>query len=83
MQSMLLLKLHETIPQVCANFFRVLHEPAFSGSIVFNAAAMQTGLPPNVDACAPGFQSIKSARATHAPIGNPDPMPFAMQMMSG
>ena len=53
--------------------------PVTSIAIVFNADAMHTGLPPNVDACAPGFQSIKSARATHAPSGKPDAMPFAMQ----
>ena len=35
-----------------------------SSSIVASAAAQLTGLPPNVEACAPGGQVITSARAT-------------------
>ena len=38
---------------------------------------MQTGLPPNVDACAPGFQSITLARAIIALSGMPEAMPLA------
>ena len=51
--------------------------------MVLRAAAMATGFPPKVEACAPGFQSIKPARATHAPKGRPDAMPFASVTMSG
>ena len=48
----------------------------------YMAAAMATGFPPNVEAWAPGFQSIKSARATHKPSGKPEAIPLAMQTMS-
>ena len=51
--------------------------------MVANEAATQTGLPPNVEACEPGFQSMISARATVAPKGMPLAMPFARVMMSG
>ena len=52
-------------------------------SRVARAAAMQTGLPPNVDACEPGTQSMMSALLTVTPSGMPEAMPFAMQTMSG
>ena len=57
----------------------------FSSSkpIVASEAAMQTGLPPNVEACAPGFQSITLPRAIIALSGMPDAIPFAVQMISG
>ena len=54
-----------------------------SNSIVASAAAMHTGFPPNVDACAPGFQFITLSRAITALRGIPDAMPFAEAMMSG
>ena len=44
---------------------------------------MQTGLPPNVDACAPGFQSMTLAFAMMALSGMPEAIPFAVQIMSG
>ena len=46
------------------------------------AAAHETGLPPNVLACAPGGQVITSARAQVTPSGSPDAIPFAMLTMS-
>ena len=48
-----------------------------------SAAATQTGLPPKVEACAPGFQSIRLARAIVAESGMPEAIPFATQRMSG
>src|SRR6185437_13122942 len=39
--------------------------------MVVNAAAHATGLPPKVEACAPGGHVIRSARATVAPSGMP------------
>ena len=51
--------------------------------MVASAAAMATGFPPNVEACAPGFQSITSAFAITALSGIPDAIPFATQMISG
>ena len=44
---------------------------------------MQTGLPPKVEACEPGTQSMISARLIMTPSGMPEAMPFAMQTMSG
>ena len=44
---------------------------------------MHTGLPPKVEACAPGFQSITLARAIVAQSGMPEAMPLATQIMSG
>ena len=46
------------------------------------AAAHDTGLPPNVLACAPGGQVMTSARAQVTPSGRPEAMPFAMLTMS-
>ncbi len=51
--------------------------------MVASAAAIETGFPPNVEACEPGAQSIISARVMHTPSGMPLAMPFAMQTMSG
>ena len=51
--------------------------------IVASAAAIDTGLPPNVDACDPGAQSIISARVMQMPSGIPLAMPLAMHTMSG
>ena len=51
--------------------------------MVASDAAMQTGLPPKVEACAPGFQFITFARAMMALSGMPEAIPFAVQMMSG
>ena len=57
----------------------------FSSSrrMVSSAAAQATGLPPKVEACAPGPQSISSARATVTPSGKPEAMPLAVTRMSG
>ena len=52
-------------------------------SIVASAAAAQTGLPANVDPCAPAGQVHSDARPMKAPIGMPDAMPFATVTMSG
>ena len=57
--------------------------PSSSSSIVVSAAAQETGLPPNVEACAPGAHCIISARATVAPSGIPLAMPLATAKMSG
>jgi hypothetical protein len=54
-----------------------------SKSMVASAAATQTGLPPKVEACAPGFQSIKLARAIVAESGMPEAIPLATHKMSG
>ena len=51
--------------------------------MVASAAAMQTGLPPNVEACEPGTQSMISAFAMMMPSGMPLAIPLAMQTMSG
>ena len=51
--------------------------------MVASDAAMATGLPPKVEACAPGFQFITSAFAITALSGMPEAMPFAVQIMSG
>ncbi len=48
-----------------------------------SGAAHDTGLPPNVLACAPGGQAISPARATATPSGSPDAIPLAMAIMSG
>ena len=48
-----------------------------------SAAATQTGLPPNVEACAPGGQSITLAGAIIAESGMPEAMPLATHRMSG
>ena len=57
--------------------------PCSSSSMVASAAAQATGLPPKVEACAPGGQLIRSARATVAPSGMPLAMPLATAKMSG
>ena len=49
---------------------------------VARAAAHDTGLPPNVLACAPGGHVMTSARAAVTPRGSPDATPFAMLTMS-
>ena len=49
-----------------------------SSSIVASAAAHDTGLPPNVLACAPGGHAITSALAQVTPSGRPEAMPLAM-----
>ena len=54
-----------------------------SRSSVASEAAMHTGFPPKVEACAPRVQSITSARAIIALNGIPEAIPFAVQMMSG
>ncbi len=54
-----------------------------SSAMVASAAAQATGLPPKVEACAPGGQVIRSARATVAPSGRPLAMPLATAMISG
>ena len=51
--------------------------------MVTRAAAQATGLPPKVEACAPGGQVIRSARATVAPSGMPLAIPLATVKMSG
>ena len=51
--------------------------------MVASAAATATGLPPKVEACAPGAQSMMSARAIIALNGSPLAMPFAVVKMSG
>ena len=52
-------------------------------SMVASAAAIETGLPPKVEACEPGTQSMISARLMQTPSGMPLAMPLAMQTMSG
>ena len=52
-------------------------------SIVARAAAIQTGFPPKVVPCEPGFQFITLSGAMKAPSGMPLAMPFALQTMSG
>ena len=54
-----------------------------SSLIVASAAAHDTGLPPNVLACAPGGHVISSARASATPSGSPDAMPLAMAIDVG
>ena len=56
---------------------------SFSSSIVASAAAHDTGLPPNVLACAPGGHAISPRAPTATPSGMPDAMPFAIAIMSG
>ena len=56
---------------------------SLSSSIVASAAAHDTGLPPNVLACAPGGHAIISARAVVTPSGRPDAMPLATATTSG
>ena len=51
--------------------------------MVASAAAQETGLPPKVEACAPGGQVIRSARATVAPSGIPLAIPLATAKISG
>ena len=51
--------------------------------MVADAAAQATGLPPKVLACAPGVQSMTSARAAVTPSGRPEAMPLAIDRMSG
>ena len=53
-----------------------------SSAIVASDAAIATGLPPNVEACAPGFQVMMFAFAIVALKGMPDAIPF-VQIMSG
>ncbi len=55
----------------------------FSSEIVASAAAHETGLPPNVLACAPGGHAISPARATATPSGRPEAMPLAIAITSG
>ena len=57
--------------------------PSSNSAIVASAAAQHTGLPPNVEACAPGGQVIRSARATVAPSGIPLAIPLATARISG
>jgi hypothetical protein len=45
--------------------------------------AIDTGFPPNVEACDPGAQSMISARVMQIPRGMPLAMPLAMHTMSG
>ncbi len=54
-----------------------------STSMVASAAAMHTGLPPKVDACDPGTQSMISALLMHTLSGMPLAMPLATVIMSG
>src|SRR5579862_8025279 len=54
-----------------------------SNSSVTRPAAHATGLPPKVDACAPGGQLISSARAMVAPSGSPLAIPLATARISG
>ena len=54
----------------------------FKQSIVVSAAAMETGLPPKVEACAPGGQFISSAVRWWR-TGMPLAMPLAECDMSG
>jgi len=46
-------------------------------------AAIATGLPPKVDACEPGTQSMTLALLITTPSGMPEAMPLALQTMSG
>jgi hypothetical protein len=48
-----------------------------------NAAAHETGLPPNVEPWWPACQVMSSARAIAAEMGMPEAMPFAVHRMSG
>ena len=49
-----------------------------------NAAAAQTGLPPNVVPCWPGSNSSAAApKPMHAPMGSPPPRPLASVTTSG
>ncbi|SKW64965.1 Uncharacterised protein [Mycobacteroides abscessus subsp. abscessus] len=49
-----------------------------------NAAAAQTGLPPNVLPCMPGVSKSAAAPvAMHAPMGSPPPRPLARVTTSG
>jgi hypothetical protein len=73
----------QAVLQIFADDAAFSVKPFSSSSIVFKADAMQTGLPPKVEACAPLCQSIMSARATQAPIGKPEPMPLARHIISG
>ena len=52
-------------------------------SSVASAAAQLTGLPPNVEPWAPALQVITDSLAMKAPIGMPEPRPFAVIRMSG
>ena len=52
-------------------------------SIVASAAAIDTGLPPKVEACEPGAQSMTLARVMQMPSGMPLAIPLAMQTISG
>ena len=54
-----------------------------SRAMVTSAAAHETGLPPKVEAWAPGGQVIRSARATVAPKGMPLAIPLARAITSG
>ena len=51
--------------------------------MVASAAAIETGLPPKVEAWEPGTQSIISALVMQMPSGMPLAMPLAMQTISG
>ena len=58
-------------------------KPASIRSIVANDAAQDTGLPPNVLPWLPGGQVIALSFAIMAPIGIPEPNPFASVIISG
>ena len=51
--------------------------------MVAKAAAIDTGLPPKVEACEPGTQSMISAFDIMMPSGIPLAIPLALQTMSG
>src|SRR3989344_6329060 len=57
--------------------------PPSSKRMVASDAATATGFPPKVEACAPGGQFIRSARAMQTPSGRPEAIPLATQRMSG
>ena len=82
-ERVLLLQRAQAVDQVRPDGWR-RSRPArpCSSAIVAFAAAHETGLPPNVLACAPGGHDITSARAQVTPSGSPDAMPFAMLTMS-
>ena len=69
------------LPSTSARLMRSSSASVFSTA---SAAAVQTGLPPNVLPCRPGVsRSAASPMARHAPIGSPPPSPFASVTISG
>ena len=52
-------------------------------SRVASAAAHATGLPPKVEPCEPDGHFMTESLATMAPIGMPEPRPFAVSSTSG